>query len=432
MTATQAGRTGTVGVYSNSTSVATKTNTPLINIPQSVSVLTKDFIKDQSFQSVTEATRYVPGVAVHQGEGNRDELVIRGVDSSANFFVNGFRDDVQIFRDLYNTQSIEVLKGPSALTFGRGVGGGLVNRTLKEADGQRIYEVTGQTGSYWDRRVSFDAGQAVTENFAARLNAVYEKSDTFRDFGKLERFGINPTVTFKPEENTKVKLSYELFHDERTADRGNPSQGLSAVAPSSTRANPAVPFAPNGDLTRILRQPDPQRRARRRADRNGVRRARFPERIDGEELDAGRAIPEVLSERLSRQRALVGRGESGRHRVQPRRLSITRPTATTPSTRPTSSTRARPARSCIPSASAPSSAGRPASTYATPASSRTAPTRSSAIRSIRPISARSTSSITPRRLMPTASPRPTPTANIARTRSRAMCATRSKSPAICS
>ena len=140
-------RTGTVGVYSNSTSVATKTNTPLVNIPQSVSVVTKEFIRDQNFQSVTDVTRYVPGVAIHQGEGNRDELVIRGVDSSANFFVNGFRDDVQYFRDLYNTQSIEVLKGPSALIFGRGAGGGLVNRTLKEADGTRVYEATGQVGS---------------------------------------------------------------------------------------------------------------------------------------------------------------------------------------------------------------------------------------------------------------------------------------------
>src|SRR5262249_42744778 len=85
----QAARTGTVGVYSNSTSVATKVNTPLVNIPQSVSVLTKDFIKDQALLGVTDLTRYVPGVAVHQGEGNRDELIIRGVDSSANFFVNG-------------------------------------------------------------------------------------------------------------------------------------------------------------------------------------------------------------------------------------------------------------------------------------------------------------------------------------------------------
>jgi catecholate siderophore receptor len=85
---TQDARTGTAGVYSNSTAVATKTNTPLINIPQSVSVLAKSFIQDQSVQNLTELTRYVPGIAIHQGEGNRDELVIRGVDSSANIFVN--------------------------------------------------------------------------------------------------------------------------------------------------------------------------------------------------------------------------------------------------------------------------------------------------------------------------------------------------------
>jgi catecholate siderophore receptor len=246
----QDARTGTVGIYANSTSVATKTNTPLINIPQSVTVVTKDFIRDQNFQSLTDVTRYVPGVAVHQGEGNRDELVIRGVDSSANFFVNGFRDDVQYFRDL--TQSIEVLKGPSALIFGRGAGGGLVNRTLKEADGTRIYEATAQTGSYNDRRVSLDAGQAITENVAARLNVFYEGSDTFRDYGHLERYGINPTVTLKPDEDTKVKLSYEFYHDFRLADRGNPSQGIPGGA---TRFNPTVPFAPNGDLTTFFGSP---------------------------------------------------------------------------------------------------------------------------------------------------------------------------------
>ena len=252
---TQDTRTGTVGVYANSTSVATKTNTPLIDIPQSVSVVTRDFIKDQSIQSLTDVARYVPGVAVHQGEGNRDELVIRGVGSSANFFVNGFRDDSQIYRDLYNIQSIEVLKGPSALTFGRGVGGGLVNRTLKEATFVPVHETTLQTGSYRDRRLTLDVGQAVNANFAARLNAMYEASDTFRQYGKFERYGVNPTVTWKPDGSTTVKLSYEFFHDERTADRGNPSQALSAVAPASTRFNPAPPFAPGGDLTAFFGSP---------------------------------------------------------------------------------------------------------------------------------------------------------------------------------
>lgn len=246
-------RTGTVGYFVNSTSVATKTNTPLVNIPQSVTVLPKEFIADQNTHSITDITRYVPGIAVHQGEGNRDELVIRGVDSSANFFVNGFRDDVQYFRDLYNVQSIEVLKGPSALTFGRGAGGGLVNRTLKEADGQRIYETSVQGGSWGDQRYTLDAGQAVTENVAVRLNAFYEKSDTFRDYGWLERYGINPTVTLKPTEDTKIKLSYEYYYDNELADRGNPSQ---ATSPAATRFNPTSPFVPNGDYSKFFGSPN--------------------------------------------------------------------------------------------------------------------------------------------------------------------------------
>ncbi len=169
--------------------------------------------------------------------------------SSANFFVNGFRDDVQIFRDLYNTQSIEVLKGPSMLTFGRGAGGGLLNRTLKDADGQRIYEGAFQTGSYQDRRVTLDAGQSINPNFAARLNLMYEAGDTFRDYASLERWGINPTVTFAPNDTTKIKLSFESYHDHRTADRGNPSLG------TGTLGNPTTPFAPKGDLTTFFGSP---------------------------------------------------------------------------------------------------------------------------------------------------------------------------------
>jgi len=315
---TQDGRTGTVGIYSNSTAVATKVNTPLIDIPQSLSVITREFINDTSFQNLTDITRYVPGVAVHQGEGNRDELIIRGVDSSANFYVNGFRDDVQYFRDLYNAQSVEVLKGPSAITFGRASGGGLVNRTLKEADGQRIYEATAQTGSYFDRRFTVDAGQAVNETVATRFNAMYEGSDTFRQFGSLERYGVNPTATVKVDDATKVRFSYEYFHDERTADRGNPSQGRSSVPPSSTSLYVSVRSQRRPD--RVLRQPHAQRCAGDREHRDGLRRPRFRKRIDGEERDVSGRLQEILSERLSRQRPAVGGGQSDRYLVQPRRL----------------------------------------------------------------------------------------------------------------
>jgi catecholate siderophore receptor len=250
---TQGVKTGQSGVYANSTSAATKINTPIVNIPQSLSVVTKEFIADNAFQNLTDVTRYVPGVDVHQGEGNRDELIIRGVDSSANFFVNGFRDDVQIFRDFYNAQSVEILKGPSAITFGRSSGGGLLNRTLKEADGQPIYETTVQTGSWADQRYTLDAGQAVSENLAARLNVMYEKSDGFRQYFFLERYGINPTFTYKLDPMTTLRFSYEYFHDDRTADRGNPSQAT--MPGGSTKQNPGFPFAPNNDLQAFYGSP---------------------------------------------------------------------------------------------------------------------------------------------------------------------------------
>ena len=230
----QDARSGTVGYTTLRTSSATKTNTALLNIPQSVSVLTKQFIADQNFQSVSDAIRYVPGVIPHQGEGNRDQVVIRGQNSSADFYADGFRDDVQYFRDLYNIQSIDVLKGPNALIFGRGGGGGVVNRVLKDADGVPIREVTVQGGSFDNKRVSIDTGGAVNPTFAARVNAVFEKSDTFRDFVNLERYGINPTFTWLPNDSTKVKFSYEYFSDYRTADRGIPSLGLS----TATSAHP--------------------------------------------------------------------------------------------------------------------------------------------------------------------------------------------------
>src|SRR5262249_11450352 len=110
------------------TSTATKTNTPLRDIPQSVTVVTKRQVQDIGAQKLEDVVRYVPGVNWHQGENNRDQIVIRGQSSTADFFVNGMRDDGQVYRDLYNSERIEFLKGPNAMIFGRGGGGGVLNR----------------------------------------------------------------------------------------------------------------------------------------------------------------------------------------------------------------------------------------------------------------------------------------------------------------
>jgi catecholate siderophore receptor len=216
-------------------SSATKTLTPLRDLPQSVTVVTQDQIKDQLLTSIGEVVRYVPGVTAHQGENNRDQIVIRGVSSSADFFLNGVRDDVQYYRDLYNLDRIEILRGPNAMIFGRGGGGGIVNRVTKEAVFAPFREITLQGGSFNDKRVAIDLDQPINNKAAFRMNAVYENFASFRDFVSLERYGINPTLTIAPGKETKITLGYEHFRDQRTADRGIPSfHGLPADTDIST------------------------------------------------------------------------------------------------------------------------------------------------------------------------------------------------------
>jgi len=219
----------------SSVNSATKTLTPLRDIPQSISVVTKEQIRDQSMSSVTDVVTYVPGITSHQGENNRDQVVIRGNSTSADFFLNGVRDDVQYYRDLYNVERVEALKGPNSMLFGRGGGGGVINRVSKEAGFTSLREITLQGGSFGNKRASADFDQPLGNKVALRLNGVYENSGSFRDHVDLERYGVNPTATFIVGPKTAVKLSYEYFSDYRTADRGIPSyQGRPVDVPIET------------------------------------------------------------------------------------------------------------------------------------------------------------------------------------------------------
>ena len=202
---------------------ATKTLTLLRDIPQSISVVTKEQIRDQSMSSLSEVVAYVPGITSHQGENNRDQLVIRGNNTSADFFLNGVRDDVQYYRDFYNVERVEALKGPNSMLFGRGGGGGVINRVTKEAGFSSLREVTLQGGSFGNKRFTMDFDQPLGDKVAFRINGLYENSGSFRNDVELERYGINPTATLIVGPKTAIKLSYEYFHDGRVADRGIPS-----------------------------------------------------------------------------------------------------------------------------------------------------------------------------------------------------------------
>src|SRR4051794_1065968 len=217
--------TGRAGYHTDASDTATRTYAPLRDVPQAVTVITRSTISDQSMQSMGDVLRYVPGIGVAQGEGNRDTAVFRGTSSTSDFYVDGLRDDVQYFRDLYNVERVEALKGPNAMIFGRGGAGGVVNRATRQADWNRTREATLQTGSFANRRATFDVGNRLANTAAARATAVYENSDSYRDGVSLERYGVNPTVAFVPGPGTVLRAGYEFFHDERTADRGVPSLG---------------------------------------------------------------------------------------------------------------------------------------------------------------------------------------------------------------
>ncbi len=211
------------GYNAKRSSASTKTDTELRDVPQAISVVTQDQIKDQSIQSIAEAVRYVPGVQAAQGEGNRDALIFRGNATTGDFFLDGIRDDVQTYRDIYNTDRVEVLKGPNGMIFGRGGAGGAINRVTKEAGWDAIRELTLSLGAYDHKRISGDYDEAINESVAFRVNAVYEDSGSYRDGVNLKRYGINPTLTIKPSDKTKITLGVEYFKDEHVSDRGVPS-----------------------------------------------------------------------------------------------------------------------------------------------------------------------------------------------------------------
>lgn len=211
------------GYKAEATLTATKTATALSDVPQAITVVTEEAMQDQAMHSLTDVLRMVPGVGVAQGEGHRDAPIFRGNTSTSDMFVDGIRDDVQYIRDLYNVERVEVLKGPNAMIFGRGGVGGIINRVSKVADGAVHRELGVQVGDWNRSRVVVDLGQPIGPEASVRVTGLYEDSESYRDGFELERYGINPTLSFAAGDATRVTLGYEYFSDDRVADRGVPS-----------------------------------------------------------------------------------------------------------------------------------------------------------------------------------------------------------------
>ena len=200
---------------------ATKTDTPLLDVPQTVNVVTRAQIQDQAMQDLGGVLHYVPGVTVGQGEGNRDQITLRGQNTTADFFLDGVRDDAQYFRGLYNLERVEVLKGPYALIFGRGGGGGIVNRVQKAPSTDGLFmEGRASANSFGAWEFAADVNAPVSDRAAVRMNAAFENLDNHRDFFGGERYAVNPYVAVELGAAWRAGLSLEHVHDDRVTDRG--------------------------------------------------------------------------------------------------------------------------------------------------------------------------------------------------------------------
>ena len=205
-------------------SSGTKTPTPLIDVPQAIHFITEDQLEDQAVHQLGDALRYIAGISLESGEGHRDEVFIRGQESTADFFIDGLRDDAQYYRSLYNIERVEVLKGANALIFGRGAGGGAINRVAKRASLSEAF-ISGEASAdnFGAFSLQADANQLLSDALALRLNATYEEFNNDRDFFDGRFLGISPTLTAELGPQTQLIASYTYDDDRRVTDRGLPS-----------------------------------------------------------------------------------------------------------------------------------------------------------------------------------------------------------------
>ena len=203
---------------------ALKTPVPIIDVPQTLSIVTDDEIRIQGFRELGDIVRYTPGVNTSQGEGHRDSIVFRGVRSTADFYLDGVRDDVQYYRSLYNLEQVEILRGPNALLFGRGGTGGIINRVTKKAvlDEQfGSFDMGADSFGAFDFAVDYNVSTG--EKSALRINFHSDTLENHRDYYDGDRYGFNPTLRLELSPATTLDLSYEHADHERFIDRGVPT-----------------------------------------------------------------------------------------------------------------------------------------------------------------------------------------------------------------
>ena len=225
------------------TSSATRTESTLRDIPQFINTIPDEVIRSRGATTLQEVLRTVPGISYAAAEGGTQSnqvVYLRGFPLNADTYVDGIRDMGEYNRDLFATDTVEVLKGPSALLFGRGGSGGVVNQVSKSAGLVSRNEAAFQFGSFDQRRLSGDLNLKTGDNSAFRVIALAEDSGYYRYPQGVEKKGLASSLRLGIGTATELSLGYYYLKSRDVTDYGQPTYS-SAVTGTGMAGMPNVP-----------------------------------------------------------------------------------------------------------------------------------------------------------------------------------------------
>lgn len=227
------------------TAPSAKFTAPLLDTPKTVQVINEELIKQSGATSLQEALKATPGITFGNGEGGSptgDQPFIRGADAQSSTFVDGLRDIAAGTREVFNLESVEVIKGADSAYAGRGGAGGSINLTTKKAKADNF--ISGDVGLGTDhyKRATLDLNRKLGETIGFRLNAMAHDADVpGRNGPENQRWGIAPTVTFGMGTPTEVTLSWQHLQTDNVPDGGVPylySNTAAATLPGGSTVRP--------------------------------------------------------------------------------------------------------------------------------------------------------------------------------------------------
>ncbi|MBW4431890.1 MAG: TonB-dependent siderophore receptor [Pelatocladus maniniholoensis HA4357-MV3] len=234
------------------TSVGTRTDTPLRDIPQSIQVVPQQVLQDRQARSITDGLENVSGVtSISTAAGSRDVFTIRGFANYGNALVNGLPGSITSDGIFINVERLEVLKGPASVLYGEilyGGLGGIINYVTKQPLRDPFYEVSATIGSFNDYQGTIDFSGPLNDSKTAlyRFNTAYRSNETFVDFNEFTQISIAPSLSLNLGKNTDLLIEGDITRMERNGQQPDGPPAVGTILPN-----------PNGKVRRSFNSTGP-------------------------------------------------------------------------------------------------------------------------------------------------------------------------------